>query len=234
MDGSLIRTRRFLSGGCGLAKGPQWPGPDRLRGLAARAVRVAVNLAGATSAVWFAQASFAYYLHAHRLIGGLFLVEQAWFVGAFLFRRRAQTVSPRLSSWLLAAGGTFGGLLFRPAGAHLLWGVRAGFALQLAGLVVAIASLVTLGRSFGFVAADRGLVTRGPYALVRHPVYAGYLLIQFGYVAQALSWRNALVLLLATACNIGRTVAEERVLSAAQEYRRYRQQVRWRLIPGIW
>ena len=57
-------------------------------------VRVAVNLAGATSAAWFAQASFAYYLHTHRLIGGLFLVEQAWFAGAFLFRRPAQTVSP--------------------------------------------------------------------------------------------------------------------------------------------
>jgi protein-S-isoprenylcysteine O-methyltransferase Ste14 len=193
-----------------------------------------VNLAGATSAAWFAQASFAYYLHTHRLIGGLFLIEQVWFAGAFLFRRPAQTVSPRLSSWLLAAGGTFGGLLLRPAGIHLLWGVRAGFALQLVGLVAAIASLVALGRSFGFVAADRGVVTRGPYALVRHPVYASYLLIQLGYVAQAISWRNALVLLLATACNIGRTVAEERVLSASPQYRHYRQQVRWRLIPGIW
>jgi protein-S-isoprenylcysteine O-methyltransferase Ste14 len=206
----------------------------RSRGLLSAAVRVAVNLAGAASAAWFAQASFAYFVHTHRLIGGLFLVEQVWFVGAFLLRRPAQKASPRLSSWLLAAGGTFGGLLFRPGGAHLPWGVRAGFALQLAGLIVVIASLVALGRSFGFVAADRGLVTRGPYALIRHPVYAGYLLIQLGYVMQAISWRNALVLLFATACNIGRSVAEERVLSASPQYRRYRDQVRWRLLPGMW
>ena len=235
VDASVMRGRGLVSGGWrGAAKRLRWPGGARPRGLAARAVRIAVNLAGALGAAWFAQASFAYYVHTHRLIGGLFLVEQAWFVGAFLFRRPAQTVSPRLSSWLMAAGGTFGGLLFRPAGAHLVWGMRAGFALQLAGLVAAIASLVALGRSFGFVAADRGLVTRGPYALVRHPVYAGYLLIQLGYVLQAISLRNALVLLFATACNIGRTVAEERVLSASPQYRRYRDQVRWRLIPGVW
>jgi protein-S-isoprenylcysteine O-methyltransferase Ste14 len=38
-------------------------------------------------------------------------------------------------------------------------------------------ALAALGRSFGFVAADRGLRASGPYAMVRHPVYASYLLI---------------------------------------------------------
>lgn len=210
--------------------------PVRVRpgGLPGRVGRVATNLAGAAAAAWFAQASFVYYVHTHRLIGGLFLVEQVWFAAAFLLRRPAQEVSLRLSSWLLAAGGTFGGLLLRPAGLHYLWGVRAGFGLQLAGLVAAIASLVVLGRSFGFVAADRGLVIRGPYAVVRHPVYAAYMLIEIGYVTQAISLRNVLVLLLATACNVGRTIAEERVLSASPQYRRYRDRVRWRLIPRAW
>lgn len=220
-----------LPGRAQLLRGPD-SGPRR--GLAPQAVRLAVNLAGAACAAWFAQASLEYYLHTHRLIGGLYVVEQVWFIGAFLLRRPAQTVSPRLSSWLLAAGGTYGVLLFRPEGAHPIWGVRAGFLLQVAGLIVAIASLVVLGRSFGFVAADRGLVTRGPYTLVRHPVYAGYLITELGYLMQVISWRNALVLLFATACNIGRMVDEERVLSASPQYRRYRERVRWRLIPGIW
>jgi protein-S-isoprenylcysteine O-methyltransferase Ste14 len=201
--------------------------------LADRGVRVLVNLAGAAGAAYFAKASFAFYVQTHRFIGGLFLVEQAWFVGAFLLRRPARTVSTKLSNWLLAAGGTFGGLLFRPAGLHPAWGVRAGFALQVAGLLIVIGALVALGRSFGFVAADRGVVTRGPYAVVRHPVYAGYLLIECGYVAQTLSWRNAAILLFATGCNIGRTIAEERLLANSQDYRAYRQRVRWRLIPGL-
>jgi protein-S-isoprenylcysteine O-methyltransferase Ste14 len=148
--------------------------------------------------------------------------------------RGGRAVSRRLGSWLLAAGGTFGGLLFRPAGVHLQWGVRAGLILQLVGLALAVTSLVALGRSFGFVAADRGVVTRGPYALVRHPVYAAYVLIQCGYLLQAVSWRNVAVLVFATSCNIGRAIAEERILTKSAEYRDYRRRVRWRLLPGVW
>jgi protein-S-isoprenylcysteine O-methyltransferase Ste14 len=92
----------------------------------------------------------------------------------FLVRRPPAAVSRDPGSWLLAFGGTFAGVLLRPAGAHPHGGVVAGLGLQLAGLAVCVMSLLALGRSFGFVAADRGLVTRGPYALVRHPVYASY------------------------------------------------------------
>jgi protein-S-isoprenylcysteine O-methyltransferase Ste14 len=199
-----------------------------------RCIQVTVNLAGAASAAWFAQATLTYYLHTHRLIGALFFVEQAWFVGAFLLRRPARTADQSLRGWLAAAGGTFGGLLLRPAGIHLLWGVRAGFILQIAGLVVVIVSLLVLGRSFGMIAADRGVVTRGPYAVTRHPVYGGYLLIQAGYLLQAISWRNVVVVLAVTGCNIGRALAEERVLGPSANYDAYRKRVRWRLVPGIW
>jgi len=203
------------------------PGTQRL-------TRIAVNLAGAVIAALFAQASLRFYLHTHRLIGGLFVIEQTCFAVMFLLRRPAEAVSLRPRSWLLAFGGTFGALLLRPSGTHPPWGVPAGFGLQLAGLLIAIASLLALGRSFGFVAADRGLKTRGPYAVVRHPIYASYLLIQSGYVLQSLSLRNALVLALATACNLGRALAEERLLARSPAYRAYQDQVRWHLIPYLW
>ncbi len=102
------------------------------------------------------------------------------------------------------------------------------------GLALALASLAALGRSFGFVAADRGLVTRGPYAVVRHPIYAAYVLIQCGYVLQAVSVRNVAVLVVAIGCNVGRAICEERVLAERSDYAAYRQRVRWRLLPGIW
>ena len=193
-----------------------------------------MNLAGAAVAGLFARASLQFYAHTHRLIGGLFAIEQTWFAVAFLIRRPPQAVSHRTISWLAAFGGTFGGLLLRPGGAHPPWGVEAGFGLQLAGLVIAISSLVALGRSFGLVAADRGLKTRGPYAVVRHPIYASYLLIQCGYVLQSLSLRNVVVFGLASTCNIGRALAEERLLAASPAYRAYQEQVRWRLIPWLW
>ena len=113
-------------------------------------------------------------------------------------------------------------------------GSALGLVLQLVGLAVCVASFLALGRSFGFVAADRGLVRRGPYAVVRHPIYASYLLLQLGYVLQSISLRNALVMVFASGCNVGRAVVEDRVLATNDGYGAYRNQVRWRLIPGVW
>lgn len=211
-----------------------WLGTVSLPGCLGRPARIAVNLVGAAGAALFAHASLQFYLRTHSLIGGAFLVEQTWFVIAFLVRRPPSAVSRNPGSWLLAFGGTFAGVLFRPAGAHPYWGVVAGLGLQLAGLAVCIISLLALGRSFGFVAADRGLVTRGPYAVVRHPVYASYLLIQSGYLLQSISLRNVLVMVLASSCNAGRALMEERLLARTPAYRAYRHRVRWRLIPGLW
>jgi protein-S-isoprenylcysteine O-methyltransferase Ste14 len=210
-----------------LAGRPLSPGAERL-------IRIVVNVTGAAFAVLFARASLEYYLRTHSLVGGLFVIEQSWFVVAFLIRRAPRAVSHRLENWLLAGGGTFGGLLMRPNAPHPAWGVRAGFGLQLAGLVIVIVSLLALGRSFGFLAADRGLKTRGPYAIVRHPVYASYLLIQSGYVLQSVSVRNIAIFALVSACNVGRVLAEERLLAESAAYRAYRQHVRWRLIPYLW
>jgi protein-S-isoprenylcysteine O-methyltransferase Ste14 len=214
--------------------------PPRVGGLTARhtwsgrIARVGVNLLGAACAALFARASIEFSLQSHRLIGAAFFLEQAWFVALFLIRRPPQVVTDRPGAWLLAAAGTFGGLLLRPQGAHPVWGVQVGLGVQLLGLALALASLATLGRSFGFVAADRGVVTRGPYSVVRHPMYATYVLIQCGYVLQAISVRNIVVLALATGCNAGRAVCEERVLTANSDYAAYCQRVRRRLLPGVW
>lgn len=197
-------------------------------------VRIAVNLAGALGAAFFAQATAQFYLRTHSLIGGVFLVEQTWFVIAYLVRRPARAFSRNPASWLLAAGGTFAGVLLRPVGAHPHWGVAAGLGLQLAGLAVGILSLLVLGRSFGFVAADRGLVIRGPYAIVRHPTYASYFVIQLGYLLQSISLWNVLVIVLASGCNVGRGLMEERLLTGSSAYEAYRRQVRSRLVPGLW
>ncbi len=174
-----------------------------------------------------------FYLQTHRLIGGLFVIEQLWLVAAFLIRRPQRAVSGRPVTWLVAFGAAVA-LLLRPEGAHPAWGVTAGFTLQLAGLLISIVSLLALGRSFGYIAADRGLKTRGPYAIVRHPVYTAYLLMQSGYVLQAMSVRNILILAVATGCNVMRTLAEERLLSQSTAYPAYQHRVRWRMIPYLW
>jgi protein-S-isoprenylcysteine O-methyltransferase Ste14 len=100
--------------------------------------------------------------------------------------------------------------------------------------VICVWALSALGRSFGFAAADRGLVRRGPYRVIRHPIYASYVLLQLGYLLQSISVRNALVMLFTSSCNVGRALAEERLLTNNGPYAAYRVHVRWRLLPGVW
>jgi len=199
-----------------------------------RLIRITANLIGAAGAAFFAQATLQSYLQSHQLIGPAFFAEQMWVVIAYLIRRPARAVSRRMSDWLLAFGGTFGGVLFRPDGAHPPWGLTAGLVVQLFGLAICVTSFLALGRSFGFVAADRGLVKRGAYAIVRHPIYASYLFLQAGYVLQSISIRNALVMVFASGCNVGRAIAEDRMLATNDHYADYRSRVTWRLIPGVW
>jgi protein-S-isoprenylcysteine O-methyltransferase Ste14 len=202
--------------------------------VARRLVRICANLVGAASAAYFSYSFLHFYWQSHRLIGVVFFGQQTLVAIAYLIRRPARQVSRRLDDWLLAFGGTFAGVLFVPEGAHTAWGLQTGLVLQLLGVAVAVASLLTLGRSFGFAAADRGVVTLGPYAVVRHPMYSSYLLLQSGYLLQSLSVHNAIVLLFGTLCNAGRALAEERLLGGNKEYVAYRTQVRRRMIPGVW
>ena len=199
-----------------------------------RIVRVAANIVGAVGAAYFAYVTLSAYFHTHRPIGILFFAQQAVVVVAYLVRRPASTVTVRFGDWLLAFGGTFSPVLLRPDGAHSQWGLSAGLALQLVGVIIALWSLTTLGRSFGFAAADRGLVSRGPYAIVRHPVYAAYVLLLAGYLLQSMSIRNALVVLLTISCDVGRIRAEERVLAQNPAHPSYCRRVRWRMLPGVW
>ena len=217
-----------------LARSPRQSrsGPPSAR--SARLIRISANLVGAVGAGYFAKAGLQFYVRTHRLIGAGFLVQQIWVVVAYLIRRPARAVSTRLGDWLLAFGGTFGGVLLRPVGAHPHWGVSIGLGVQVVGLSLGVAAFFALGRSFGFAAADRGLVTRGPYAVIRHPIYASYLLVLSGYLLQSISVRNALVVVLVVSCNVGRALVEDRLLATSEPFEAYRSHVRWRLVPGVW
>jgi protein-S-isoprenylcysteine O-methyltransferase Ste14 len=199
-----------------------------------RILTIVANLVGAGGAALFAVAGWRHFASTHSFVGAGFFAVQLWVVAAYLARRPASVVSQRAGDWLLAFGGTFGGVLLRPTGAHPPWGVTAGGVLQVVGLAICAASFLSLGRSFGFAPADRGVKRRGTYAVVRHPIYASYFLLQAGYLLQSPAVWNALVMLFVTACNVGRAVVEERLLATNPQYGAYRSRVRWRLFPGVW
>jgi protein-S-isoprenylcysteine O-methyltransferase Ste14 len=102
------------------------------------------------------------------------------------------------------------------------------------GLLFAIASLAFLGRCFGILPDVRGLVTRGPYRLVRHPLYLGELTALLGIAIGTDRWLLAVPLwLVCVALQIVRTGYEERSLRAEfPEYGPYAARTK-RLIPGV-
>ena len=116
---------------------------------------------------------------------------------------------------------------------HEAW-PAAGLALVIVGACLSLASLVSLGRSFGVRPALRGLATGGPYRLVRHPLYLAYVFADTGYNLQ--EWNYATLMLVAAgwASMIYRIRAEERVLSVDPTWADFTARVRYRLVPGIW
>ena len=180
----------------------------------------------------FAWSNFSHWRETGSPSGlGTTLLE-GWAAVLFLVRRPTNTISFRAVAWIAAPIGSFAMLLARPVGGGLPH--LACELVQLAGLLLALASLGTLGRSFGIVAANRGVKTRGPYRFVRHPAYAGYFISYVGYVAENPSALNVGLLCLSTAFQLVRIREEERLLVGDPAYSAYRRTVRRRLIPLVY
>jgi protein-S-isoprenylcysteine O-methyltransferase Ste14 len=110
----------------------------------------------------------------------------------------------------------------------------AGLALVTIAAFLSLASLLSLGRSFGIRPALRRLVTRGPYRFVRHPMYLSYILGDVGYNLQEWNVGTVVLVLAGWASLLYRIRAEERVLSGDPGWRSYADRVRHRLLPGLW
>ncbi len=103
--------------------------------------------------------------------------------------------------------------------------------LPLPGLALSIWSLLALGDSFGIAPSDRGLVQRGPYRFIRHPMYAGELLSLLGLcLFSPAIWNWAAFTVFCWTVYI-RIIEEETIIDG---YYGYARQVAWRLVPFIW
>jgi protein-S-isoprenylcysteine O-methyltransferase Ste14 len=87
------------------------------------------------------------------------------------------------------------------------------------------------------IQTERGhrVVSTGPYAYVRHPMYTGIVFFYIGVPLLLGSWYGLAAAMLSLSILGGRVVLEERTLMAELAgYREYVERVRYRLIPGIW
>jgi protein-S-isoprenylcysteine O-methyltransferase Ste14 len=85
------------------------------------------------------------------------------------------------------------------------------------------------------VGRDQQLVSTGPYAVVRHPMYAGALVMMIGVPIALGSWWGLLPVPAVAAAIVARLLDEEKLLVASLPgYAEYRRRVKHRLVPRVW
>jgi protein-S-isoprenylcysteine O-methyltransferase Ste14 len=167
----------------------------------------------------------------------IYVVQHAMVFGIALTRHAPEAQDRSLSSnaaVFVAYTYPYGQILYlRWVPGEVAW-VEGGLALVLVAACLSFASLFTLGRRFGVRPALRGLATRGPYRIVRHPIYLAYLLSDIGYNLQEWNSGTAAMVAAGWLSILYRIRAEERVLARDPGWPAYTGLVRSRLIPGVW
>jgi protein-S-isoprenylcysteine O-methyltransferase Ste14 len=177
----------------------------------------------------------------HRVVahGGVVLVNvlqvlnELMVVAAVLLRRVSGAFSMRPVDWLFGVAGTALPLL-AAAGGEALVPVSVSAILMFTGFLVQFSAKAVMWRSFGVIAANRGVKREGPYRWIRHPMYSGYIFMYVGFVLTNPTWRNVLIYSVCLVCMAQRIWAEERILKQDPAYRDYMAATRSRLFPFIY
>jgi protein-S-isoprenylcysteine O-methyltransferase Ste14 len=112
-----------------------------------------------------------------------------------------------------------------------------GWVLIALGLALTISTRIAMGRSFTVLPEPRAgaeLVTRGPFRIVRNPMYFGVLLL-FGGASLNRNWIGLGLTVALGLLWAGKVRVEERHLDERfPEYEDYRRRVRYRLVPFVY
>lgn len=173
------------------------------------------------------------FLKTRHLTGLLLLASETLAIGLMVTRRRAHVIDRSALAAAMTMLSVAGPPLLRATGTAGLLPDRLTAGLSAAGLVVVIAGKLALGRSFGIIPANRGVVATGPYNLVRHPIYAGYLLTHAAFLIAHPDPRNVAIAVAADSALVIRALIEERVLARDTTYQAYCRRVEWHLVPGV-
>jgi protein-S-isoprenylcysteine O-methyltransferase Ste14 len=168
-----------------------------------------------------------------RSTGLLLLASEALVVVLTICRRAPLAVDRSVRARVLTTMSLVGPPLVQPATTLPLATEMFTAVFAAIGLLIVIGGKMSLGRSFGLMPANRGIVSTGLYSLVRHPIYLGYLITHIGFLlAHPTPW-NLTLLISSDLALLTRAVCEERTLAHDAEYRVYQQRVRWRVVPGL-
>lgn len=169
---------------------------------------------------------------AANIAPGLLLLAEGIIIVFLVLRRPTANISLRPQDWAAAFGGTLAPLLVAKSAdpQHLALGAF----LIMFGMFTQLSAKLSLRRSFGLVAANRGVKTGGAYRYVRHPMYLGYMISHVGFLIMVPTLWNFAVYAVGWTCLVLRILFEERLLSEDAAYQEFKTRVRRRLIPGVY
>ena len=153
---------------------------------------------------------------------------------ALILTRKPGTIAATPYAFLIAILGTALPLFIRPDGGIELLPIWVTSVLMSGGLALSICAKLFLNRSFGIVAANRGIKSGGPYRVVRHPMYLGYVTTQVGFLLESFTLENLLLYAFSWVIQLLRIREEETILIGDAAYSSYSAKVRWRLMPGVY
>ena len=162
----------------------------------------------------------------------LAVISEAVVVAFIVVRRPALSVSTRPLDWFVAFAGTALPMMAVAGGKPLL-SIYMGFWMMTFGLVLSLWAKLIIRRGFGIASANRGVVAKGPYRFVRHPMYAGYLFVHLGYLLMNPVLWNAVLYIVVWCFQIARILVEERLLQQDPAYQTFASKVGFRLLPGL-
>ena len=166
---------------------------------------------------------------------GSIVIQFLIIIATMVFRITPVRVTPNPWYWLLAFAVTYYGLfvaVFAQRGVALVPPVVSE-SISILALIVGVYARLSLGRSIGFVPAQRDIITRGAYRFVRHPIYTGLILSYIGFSLRMFSPRNVTMSVIVIGLIVLKSFIEERFLREAPEYAYYLERVRWRWFPWL-
>jgi protein-S-isoprenylcysteine O-methyltransferase Ste14 len=166
------------------------------------------------------------------------LLERRMRGGPTAEKRPAQKIIMLCTSTCFVAMLIVPGLDRRFGGSAMpLYVVLAGDALVAIGLylIFLVYRVNTFTSATIEVSPQQHVISTGPYAIVRHPMYASASFYVLGTPLALGSWWAFVPAAAMLPCLMWRIIDEERMLAQSLPgYDAYRERVRWRVVPGVW